>query len=644
MDPLILSFFSKPISQITTRILKPILSKVEKELSTQAQVAYHRFIGAYTDYLKNAAVRHSYFNSVVFKNEQRKLLDYYQTLTLIQSRTNEEVSVDYYPKYLVDEVRNILIVDTAGMGKTTLLKFLFLNCITQEAGIPVFVELRKLSKKQTLLKFVLEQLSDIEGGLSKDLFFKLLASGDFVFFLDGYDEISENERPSVTSSIQQFMEKTLSNKFIMTSRDEAGLSSFSQFQRYTIRPLKKEEAFSLLKKYSGESDLSTKLIEKLRAPENRAIHEFLTNPLLTSLLFKSFEFKHVVPLKKHIFYRQVYESLYETHDLTKEGGAFQRAKRCGLDIDRFAKILRCLGAVTYKEEKVEFSKEEALNFIEKAKTLAIEHKSSNSDILYDLTHTVPLLVPDGNYIRWSHRSIQEYFAAQYISDSGPEKRAEILLKHFNDKDFSKHINLLLLCADIDKPAFDQSIGSTIARELLHEYNNSYKDFHTLISEEQLAKRKELTTGKYAFYIQHDSDNTKLLREHNSDYSRSLHERMRNSRKAPVSTRLNHSSPSIGFALEKIGQAIENLNSSENFPFIIPINKITNDHVNLFDGSIEFMEISDKIGSPGNIPDKFTELTEMMEYFADWKFDPAAAIAYLSKVEEESCAKRGLEPW
>jgi hypothetical protein len=645
MDPLTLSLFAKPVTQLAAKLLQPLVSKLEKEVSVQAQLAYHRFVNTYTEYLKNSAVRHSYFNSVVFKNEQRKLLDYYQPLTLIQGRTEDKIVADHYPKTIIDEIQNILIVDTAGMGKTTLLKFLFLNCITQEAGIPVFVELRKLSKKQSLLKFVLEQLSDIEGGISKDLFFKILSSGDFVFFLDGYDEIPENERSTVTSSIQQFMEKTPGNKFIMTSRDEAGLAAFSQFQRYTIQPLKQNEAFSLLKKYSGESELATKLIEKLQQPENYAIHEFLTNPLLTSLLFKSFEFKHAIPLKKHIFYRQVYESLYETHDLTKEGGAFQRAKRCGLDIDKFAKILKCLGAVTYKAEKVEFSKEEALSFIAMAKTLAVEQKSVTSDILHDLTHTVPLLVQDGNYIRWSHRSIQEYFAAQYICESAPEKRIEILLKHVNDRDFSKHVNLLLLCADMDKPSFDQSIGSKIAEELLIEYRNSYQELNGLIEENELSRRKKAVTGKHAFYIKNAAGDIFSLKERPQEYSRSIHDRMAKScNNKLVSSTMSHSSPSIAFAFEKIGRIIDDLKLSKNVPFIIAAEKVRKEQIDIFDGSVDFLKITDDVENLSNSLSKFSAITEMVEYFSDWKFDPEIAIDYLSRVQNDISEKRVLEPW
>lgn len=336
MDPIISTAIAKPALKLVTHLLQPVIDKLKIEASKQAQVAYHRIFNLYTEYLDQSFERHSYFNSIVFKNEQKKLVDYYLPLTLIKqsSKEEKEIVMCLYPKELIEETKKVLVVDTAGMGKTTLLKYLFLSCVTSEAGIPIYIELRKLTKKKLILDFILEQLSNVEGKCKSTLFFKLIESGEFVLFLDGYDEIPEIERTEVTASIQQLIEKAPKIKYIMTSREESGLIAFPQFQRYTIKPLKKEEAYNLLKKYA-DNKLSETLIAKLELPENAPIHEFLTSPLLTSLLYKSFEYKNLIPFKRNIFYRQVFEALFESHDLTKEGGEYHRLKKCSLDIDRF---------------------------------------------------------------------------------------------------------------------------------------------------------------------------------------------------------------------------------------------------------------------------------------------------------------------
>ncbi|MGZ8172460.1 MULTISPECIES: NACHT domain-containing protein [Methylobacter] len=385
------------------------------------------------------------------------------------------------------------------MGKSTLLKYLFINCVRQKAGIPLFIELRKLSSKKLLLDFIIEQLAGIDGSSERKLIINLLESGEFVFFFDGYDEIADSERPEVTANLQTFITKAPKNKYFITSRDEKGLVAFTDFQRFTIKPLLREEAFCLLRKYA-ENNLAEKLISKLEQPEYKNIEEFLVNPLLTSLLYKSFEYKAIIPLKRHIFYRQVFEALYESHDLTKEGGEFQRNKRSKLDIDAFEQVLRYLGYLSYREQKVEYTKDELLKFVDRAKQLAALPTAISSDIIHDLTHAVPLMIHEGNYIRWAHRSIQEYFSALCICRNMQGKQLEILLKYYREVNFNSNINLVSLCADIESSYFRQSILKDILENLLKEFNSIYNNMPKKINQELIIKRKKLLVGKKLYLI------------------------------------------------------------------------------------------------------------------------------------------------
>ncbi|MYN40343.1 NACHT domain-containing protein [Duganella sp. FT109W] len=640
MEPATLALIAKPAAELVGRLLKPLVKKIENEISAQAQVAFHHFFGSYTKYLDNAVERHSYFTSVVFKNEQRLLEDFYIPLTLVETREKNKITIIDYPGDEINKTQKLLIVDTAGMGKTTLLKYLFLKCVSQQAGIPIFVELRKLTRKQSLLDFILTQLSDVGGKCQPDLFFKLLASGDFVIFLDGYDEIPEAERLSVTAAIQSFIEKSPGNKFILTSREEVGLTAFAQFQRYTIQPLKKQEAYTLLRKYA-DAALAEMLIGKLDLPENNAIHEFLTNPLLTSLLFKSFEYKHIIPLKRHIFYRQVYESLYESHDLTKEGGEFQRIKRSGLDIDRLEHLLRALGATTYKASKTEFTKEEALDFIERAKTLTSAQKISSSNILHDITHAVPLLVVDGNYLRWSHRSIQEYFAAQYICKNTKGKHVSILSDYYESSDATKHLNLIMLCADIDRAVFDQSVGARLAEGLLTAYNESYVNVDSSMETSLINERRALTAGRNQFFLR--VQHTKTQPDHNE--GRILYQRMISGKSVDNlnETAVHYGSPGFGTRATKIDRFIQSTKGRFELPFISKLNKSKGSLHDEFP-PVEFLEITDSPDNPFNHPSVFAKINTYLEYYTDWKFDPVAAQDYLTLIAKEIKAKQAVEPW
>lgn len=640
MEPISATILVKPAIALTTRLLKPLLARLEAGVSAKSQEFFHRLFNSYSQYLDRSFERHTYFNSIVFKNEQRKLEDYYIPLTLHQTKEKTYLKIISFPKNEIDTMRRLLIVDTAGMGKTTLLKFLFLSCVKEEAGIPIFIELRKLSKKKPLLDYILDQISDIQGKHQPDLFFKLLSSGDFVFFLDGYDEISEAERSAVTDSIQNLIEKAPNNRFLMTSREESGLAAFPSFQRYTVSPLEKEEAYTLLRKYA-DSSLAENLIAKLELPENSAIHEFLTNPLLTSLLFKSFEYKPIIPLKRHIFYRQVYEALFEMHDLTKEGGEFQRTKKSGLDVDRFEQLLRSFGALSYKEGRTEFTKDEALDLIKKAKALASETKAAPSNILHDLTHAVPLLVEDGNYVRWSHKSIQEYFAAQHICQNQNGKQIEILTKIYKENDSTKHINLLLLCADIDRMPFDQSIGRDIATELLSEFESSYKDIAITIPHADILMRKSLTVGRYVFLVDISAHQTTT-----EETVQSIMERMAKecSINYPISSSLKFGFPGVGAVHTRLASFINITKARLKLPFIVPAIFTHPSQISLSLGDEGFQRIVDAPSSPLNSPENFSVVNTVISEAFLWRFDADAAKKYLVSLNKAAEEKNKLEPW
>jgi hypothetical protein len=221
------------------------------------------------------------------------------------------------------------------------------------------------------------------------------------------------------------------------------------------------------------------------------ISEFLTNPLLVSLLFTAFQHRQTIPFKKHIFYRQVYDANFESHDLTK-GDSYTHDKYSKLEIDDFHKILRHIGFSCLKDnQRIEFTKDEMLSLISKARAFFVELSFNDSDFLKDLLATVPLFTQDGIYYRWAHKSLQEYFAAQFIYLDSNDKKEKRLLHLFNHPNLDKYINILDLYYDIDTKAF----RSTILFELLQAFeihiNETFQIYDSEIPFDQIELRKEL---------------------------------------------------------------------------------------------------------------------------------------------------------
>jgi hypothetical protein len=471
--------------------VKPKLVILHKYLKIDKAVFENALSTKFDEYLRRTYEKLSFINVLVFQNQQKKLEEIYIPLTVQKVQGATHILINGYKSNFLPEHKRVLIRDTAGMGKSTLLKFLFLSCITSNKGIPIFIELRKVGIDESILKYICNELNPLDDEFDKDFILKLIKQGDFVFFLDGYDEIPFSQRDVVTRNLQDFISKASNNLFILSSRPDSSLASFQSFQEFNIQPLKMKEAFRLLKRYDRGGELSTEIIKKLNEGLLENLREFLANPFLVSLLFKSYEYKRTIPFRKHVFYRQVYDALFESHDLTK-GGPFIREKHSKLDSEGFHKVLRALGFITVKLGQIEFDKDKILALLREAKADCGGFDFNEASLLKDLIVTVPLFNSEGNYYKWSHKSIQEYFAAQFICVDAKTSQNAILRKIADGTNITKYFNVVDLCYDIDYDSFRQTIIYDLLTKFLTHYDNGKQGFDRQVSKELINERKALT--------------------------------------------------------------------------------------------------------------------------------------------------------
>nr|WP_227012413.1 NACHT domain-containing protein [Duganella sp. FT27W] len=392
----------------------------------------------------------------------------------------------------IPECKRVLITDTAGMGKSTLMRYLLVQCIRSNFAVPVFIELRHLSQTRTILDLLqgelnYEQLDGTKKFTASNIA-EILKNGELVFFFDGYDEIPFKDREAVTKDVKNFVETYPRNCYALTSRAESGLAAFPSFTQFRIRPLKKSESFALIKKYDKDGTRSEKLIARLKGKELRAVHEFLENPLLTTLLYRCFEYKQNVPEKKHIFYRQVFDALFDWHDSSKDGYN-TREKKSKLDLDSFHRVLRVMGFISTLNGEIEGDKDKILEWIREAKSVCVGLNFSESDFLEDLTRAVPVFSRDGVFYKWSHKSLAEYFAAQYICTEGKIQQGEVFKHIFNENILDKFYNLIDQVYDLDQPAFRKYFSLPFATAAMQYRNVTYKGLPPSISADEIELRK-----------------------------------------------------------------------------------------------------------------------------------------------------------
>lgn len=478
--------------------VKPKIQAVlEKHTNSKTKIDAELIEKRFDEYLTRRYLHFAVIDTLVFPNKQTLLSTIYQPLTVTDGNMYNkgvEIKIDGYPQEFIPNYCRVIIEDTAGMGKSTISKRLFQAIVEQNAGIPILIELRHLNAKNRILKEIQKQLSPNGKTISQDVILKMIDEKGFIFLFDGFDEIANRDRDFVIKELHSFIEKAHENYFLITSRADNSLTSFGSFHKFRIKDLEVEEAYKLLHRYDVYSakKIAKLLIEQLEDKLTESLEEYLTNPLLVSLLYKSFEYKKDIPIKKSQFYSQVYDALFEMHDLSKEG-YLKRDKASNLHRDDFERVLRIMAYFTATENEVEYSRDSIISIIDRAKSHLPNLRFQSSDFLNDLLHVVPLFRQEGNYYRWSHKSLQDYFAAKFIWQDAKENRDKILRKIFDLEENERFYNLLDIYYELDPNGFD----TTITRWLLTDFCKYANDNINKLDHIPLRLRKERICHTYA---------------------------------------------------------------------------------------------------------------------------------------------------
>jgi len=462
----------KVIASSLAKATEPAAKRIGEALvdyiGSKAKIVKNDLIDPFEKYIENTLSTHKNIQTIINRGAPININDIYIPLTIESDGNSEKITS--FPKAL--DNNNILVVDTAGMGKSTLAKKIFIECWQNRKLIPIFIELRRLLPQQKITEYITDQINiySVKKTFEDKYISFLCQRGDFLLILDGLDEVKDDQKTDTIENINYFTSAFSKTRVLMTSREEPYISSIQNFHFYKIKQLEKDESFELIRKFDPGNKISSALIDKLNQQAETYL-EFIKNPLLTTLLYKAYEYKQQIPLKKHIFYRQVFDALFEGHDLTKDG--FERQKKTKLDIDEFEATCRGVGLISMKEQKIEFTRDEFNIAAKKIENIVPQKKISPSDLLLDLTNRVPLFCKDGNNFRWVHRSMQEYFAALALHRD--ISNGNSIVSSLMQKDSTGYyINTISLYHDIDRKKFRNNIALPLIKEFKHQIEQEFR--------------------------------------------------------------------------------------------------------------------------------------------------------------------------
>ncbi len=332
---------------------------------------------------------------------------------------------------LIEHGKNIMIVGSGGVGKSMLMRYLFLRTAFDGDYIPVFVELRKLSRQEagkiSIEKLIADCMAQFDVELPGDEFVYSLRLGKYLFLFDGFDEIKETLAPEAAEKLQEFCSKYPNNRCIVTSRHEEFCHPLETFVVMKSKPLSKEQAVELASKFWEKDEKTEEFCRQLETELFEKHQSFAENPLLLSMMFLTFMRNLSIPDHLADFYKKAYEALYSIHD-NHDKGFYRRDFKCEkLDEEEFRLLFARFCFQTYLDNEYEFEEARIIDLITESADF-FEFDIDPWDYLEDLKNAVCLIVKDGNVYRFAHRSFQAYFAAVYTAERLDDETQKQVLK------------------------------------------------------------------------------------------------------------------------------------------------------------------------------------------------------------------------
>ena len=352
----------------------------------------------------------------------------------------------------------ITILGHAGSGKTMLMKHSFLNILRNGYLIPIIIDLRRVDNTEfSLSEYISSLVFKLNLSRNETIFNRLMEEGKFVFFLDGFDEISIKNKEKRTAEIEEFVDRYNKNSFMLTSRPGAGAETLSRFRSYHVCDMNNEQIKSFVMKQAKYMDeegdlIAQKILGSIFSTDSSMFIDYLRNPLLLSMFILTFKYTPELPSKKSGFYYNVFDTLYCKHDTTSKSGGYLHERKCKKEKEQYKQILQSFSYNSYFDSKYEFDSAYINRLFEEIKK-KLSVKFDNDDMIYDLSVSIGIWVLDGLAYNFPHRSMQEYFAASLISQSEEDIKKMVYSNVMTRKYGYDGFNFWSLCQEMDEFCF-----------------------------------------------------------------------------------------------------------------------------------------------------------------------------------------------
>lgn len=430
--------------------------------------------------------------TLFYDKKAQPLLDFYEPLKVRDENNTSGIYTNTSSvSYFMRKENNIIFTGNGGCGKTMLLKYLFLNSISEEFKIPIYIELRNLNNfSGSLVEFIYQTIQEMHFNISEDHFEYTLSGDKYLFLFDAFDEVYPEKAETLSSEIRQFSNKYSSNTFVLSSRLSQGFIDWSDFTEFSICPMNKEQALSLISKINVHKDIKEEFLKDLKRKLFKKYKSFASSPLLLTIMLITYESTSTLPDKLNGFYEKAFEALFYSHDLSKN--RYKRKLKSKLGYEEAKKIFSRVCFKSYMKNEFTFNFDSLMSLIEDAKQIEKINEFRSEDFINDLETCLCMLIKEGFEYSYTHRSFQEYFAASFIEGKADEDQVKIfriMFKETTNALFGIQ-NFWYIISDMQKERFIKNmiVPSLISFEVEQDKLKTY--ISDLYSEVSLVDEKE----------------------------------------------------------------------------------------------------------------------------------------------------------
>jgi hypothetical protein len=412
---------TKMAADVAQQSLEKILSSTiagVKGLTSQVRARIDR---TYRQYIERLLERYGKGKSFFVRTEAIPLYEFFVPLDLTTQsrRLTTPTAANVFSLF-----SRVVLTGTGGSGKSMMMRHLLVSAIKEEIGTPLFLELRELNNTSVTIQHALQRTLEVFGLDVDDSFLRsALKDGQFVIFLDGFDEVEHALRKRIAREIRDLASQYPKTAIVLSSRPDSSLQGWETFTELQVDPLTLAQATELVQKVPFDEKVKERFVRDMQQGLFDKHESFLSNPLLLSIMLLTYGDVAYIPQKLSTFYGQAFEALFHRHDALKSG--FQRERSSGLDIQEFGRVFAAFSLFSYDQREFAFTEARALELIGAARDAAMLDFNEEA-FLIDAIQAVCLLLEEGLSITFAHRSFQEYFVARFIQASPPEMKAKLV--------------------------------------------------------------------------------------------------------------------------------------------------------------------------------------------------------------------------